>query len=65
MTDKNTFWQRTSYPPNITDPSLPPIKKNFFEDKELDGDHSTPLHEEGTQNTGDNSQPGKKPKIRI
>ncbi len=65
MANKNTSWQRTSYDPNITDPSLPPIKKNFFEEKELDGDHSTPLHEEGTQNTGDNSQLGKKPKIRI
>ena len=59
MSKNLPYWHRESYRPNITAPSLPPIKKNFFDE------HSTPLGEEGTQNTGDNSQDGKKPKIKI
>ncbi len=59
MDKLSPHWHRESYRPNITAPSLPPIKKNFFDE------HSTPMGEEGTQNTGDNSQEGKKPKIRI
>ena len=53
------IWQRNSYQRNITQPSLPPIKKNFFDE------HATPIGEEGTQNSGDNSQKDKKPRIKI
>ena len=46
MSKNLPYWHRESYRPNITAPSLPPIKKNFFDE------HSTPLGEEGLKTQG-------------
>ena len=59
MSNNLGIWYRETISPTQTNISPPPLRKNFFEDES-----STPLGDEGTQNSIDNCI-NRKTKIKI